>query len=90
MDQEKFPLIPLAYQALKAGGAFPLAYNAANEVAVEAFLREEISYLTIPRIVENVLQKDWSAPLTDFDQIIELDMDARKQASWLLPNREVV
>ena len=90
VDQEKFPLIPLAYQALKAGGAFPLAYNAANEVAVEAFLREEISYLTIPRIVENVLQKDWSAPLTDFDQIIELDMDARKQASWLLPNREVV
>ena len=49
VDQEKFPLIPLAYQALEAGGAFPLAYNAANEVAVEAFLRERISYLTIPQ-----------------------------------------
>lgn len=90
VDGEKFPLIPLAYQALKAGGAYPLAYNAANEVAVEAFLREEISYPAIPMMVEEILQKDWSAPLTDFDQVIEADIEARKQAAWQLPNREVV
>ena len=54
-DLEKFPCLRLAYRALRAGGTAPAALNAANEVAVEAFLNNGIAYQEIPQIIESVL-----------------------------------
>ena len=56
-DFERFPMLALAYQALKAGALLPAVYNAANEIAVEAFLKGETGFLEIPRIVEYVLSQ---------------------------------
>jgi len=56
-DFESFPMLALAYEALKGGPFHTIAYNAANEVAVDAFLRGEVGFLEIPRIVGYVLGK---------------------------------
>jgi len=90
VDEEKFPMLPMAYEALEKGGAYPLAYNAANELAVEAFLKEEISYSAIPELVHKTLQMDWTEKLTSIDQVIETDMEVRKAIAWELPGKEVV
>ena len=54
-DFERFPCLALAYQALRAGGTAPAVLNAANEVAVAAFLDRQIPFLSIPRVIEEVL-----------------------------------
>jgi 1-deoxy-D-xylulose-5-phosphate reductoisomerase len=81
VDGEQFPMIPLAYSALEAGGGYPIAYNAANEVAVEAFLREEVSFPDIPALVKRVMQKDWSQKQNHFDQIRHTDKAVREAAT---------
>lgn len=58
-DFEAFPMLPLAYEAVKQGGLYPAAYNAANEEAAAAFLTKKAGFLDIPRIVEYVLDRDW-------------------------------
>lgn len=54
-DHDKFPCIGMAYEAIKKGGNIPCAMNAANEIAVEAFLNGKIQFLSIPKIIENVM-----------------------------------
>jgi 1-deoxy-D-xylulose-5-phosphate reductoisomerase len=54
-DHEKFPCIGMAYEAIKKGGNIPCAMNAANEIAVEAFLNGKIQFVSIPKIIENVM-----------------------------------
>jgi len=54
-DHEKFPCIGMAYEAIKKGGNIPCAMNAANEIAVEAFLNGKIQFVSIPKIIENVI-----------------------------------
>jgi 1-deoxy-D-xylulose-5-phosphate reductoisomerase len=79
-DTARFPLLRLAYDALKAGGLSPVAYNAANEVAVAKFLTDEIGFPDIPRLVEKTLQKDWSAgpsASATLDVILAADKRAR-------------
>ncbi len=78
-DTEKFPLLPLAYSAAQSGALYPAAYNAANEEAVALFLSGTIDFLKIASIVERVLQKDWTAPLT-LESVHEADSQARKAA----------
>ncbi|MDR0558104.1 MAG: 1-deoxy-D-xylulose-5-phosphate reductoisomerase [Treponema sp.] len=75
-DEKKFPLLPLAYRAAKARALYPVAYNAANEVAVSLFLEEKIGFLDIARIVEAVLQRDWTGAVT-VDAVWEADRKAR-------------
>ncbi|MDR0555252.1 MAG: 1-deoxy-D-xylulose-5-phosphate reductoisomerase [Treponema sp.] len=58
-DGERFPMLPLAYEAARQGGLYPAAYNAANEIAVAAFLATTVSFLDIPRIVQYVLNTHW-------------------------------
>jgi 1-deoxy-D-xylulose-5-phosphate reductoisomerase len=79
-DYRNFPLLSLAYDAAGAGGLYPAAYNAANEVAVGAFLEERIEFLDIPRIVEYVLKRDWNTPSLDLETILDADKRARKAA----------
>ncbi|MDR2792697.1 MAG: 1-deoxy-D-xylulose-5-phosphate reductoisomerase [Treponema sp.] len=75
-DEKKFPLLPLAYHAAKAGSLYPVAYNAANEEAVSLFLEEKICFLDIARIVEAVLQQDWTGVVT-LEAVWEADKKAR-------------
>lgn len=79
-DYEKFPLLPMAYEAARRGRLYPAAYNAANETAVTAFLAGRLRFLDIARIVEYVLQKDWSGELRNIAAVLDADCRARKTA----------
>jgi len=79
-DTEKFPCLTLAYEALKIGGTMPAVLNAANEIAVEAFLNGKVKLSDIPKIIESVIQEHQSQTVTDLEIILETDAWARKQA----------
>ena len=80
-DTEKFPMLRLALEAARKGALYPCAYNAANEVAVAAFIESKIGFLDIPRITENVLQSDWTGDNMVLDNILKTDSDARRDAN---------
>jgi len=79
-DMEKFPCLGLAYRAAEAGGVQPVALNAADEVAVAAFLEGHIGFDDIPRVIEQVLSATKSRTLTSISQVLEVDSQARKLA----------
>src|SRR5690242_12861809 len=79
-DVETFPMLTLARTAGEAGGTHPCAYNAANEVAVAAFLAGRAPFLRIPGIVEDVLAAVDGSPATDLEQLVEADAEARRLA----------
>lgn len=78
-DVRRFPALGLAYEAGRVGGTLPAVLNAANEVAVQAFLREEIGFLEIIRVVEQTMQKHQVMDAT-LEQVLEADRWARRQA----------
>ena len=80
-DTQKFPMLDLAWEAVKKGGLYPCAYNAANEEAVAAFLGKRIGFLDIPRITSYVLEKNWTCTSIDKQIILAADIDARKLAN---------
>lgn len=83
-DLEKFECLKLAMDALHTGGSAPLALNAANEVAVDAFLKEKIGFMDISSIVKATLDKiDMKAPHS-LSNVFEQDQDARLIAQNLL------
>lgn len=75
-----FPLLDCAYEAQKKGGAYTIAYNAANEVAVEFFLQRKIGFTAIQNTVASVLDKDWSQEPENFEAVFAIDTKARKAA----------
>jgi 1-deoxy-D-xylulose-5-phosphate reductoisomerase len=77
-DHERFPLLGLARDAGERGGTFPCAFNAANEVAVAAFLDRRIGFLDIARIVEDALERVDGSPARDLDELVEADAEARR------------
>jgi 1-deoxy-D-xylulose-5-phosphate reductoisomerase len=79
-DMSKFPCLRLAYEAAEAGGAKTVALNAADEVAVAAFLEGSIRFDEIPRIIENVLASTTSGKLESIGKILEADAEARGSA----------
>jgi 1-deoxy-D-xylulose-5-phosphate reductoisomerase len=79
-DIQRFPCISLAYRALREGGTLPAAMNAANEVAVPAFLEERISLTDIPRVIEGVMDGHNIQPATELSTILEADRAARVAA----------
>ena len=80
-DPERFPCLKLARDALEAAGARPAVLNAANEVAVAAFLGHRIGFLTIADVVKDVLDRyDPSAP-TSIDEVLAIDTEARAVAT---------
>ncbi len=88
-DFERFPALRLAYEALRTGGGATTVYNAANEIAVAAFVAGKIRFGGIARLVEATLN-DWiragnRAPLTSADDAISVDHVARNKAAALLP-----
>jgi 1-deoxy-D-xylulose-5-phosphate reductoisomerase len=83
-DPERFPALRLAREALEQGGGAPNVLNAANEVAVDAFLAKRIGFLDIARIVEAVLDRLAQSTVAGLDQILALDAEARRQALLLV------
>jgi 1-deoxy-D-xylulose-5-phosphate reductoisomerase len=79
-DLETFPLLALARRAGEQGGTFPCAFNAANEVAVAAFLEGSLPFLGIAATVEDVLSGVDGAPARDLGELIEADSAARRLA----------
>ena len=79
-ERERFPCLELAREALTAGGALPCALNAADEVAVAAFLEGRLSFLAIPRVIEGVLSKTSRAGFSSLDDFLASDLEARRRA----------
>jgi 1-deoxy-D-xylulose-5-phosphate reductoisomerase len=83
-DFEKFPLLKLAYQVLEAGGAAGCVLNAADEIAVEAFLESRIAFPAIPIVVEETLQRTATASVPSIEALLDLDRQARSAArEWI-------
>jgi 1-deoxy-D-xylulose-5-phosphate reductoisomerase len=83
-DTKKFPCLALAYDALKAGGLAPAWLNAANEVAVQAFLDGRIGYADIPRIIGKTLERAPGTKGAGLKSILEADRQARETANGFL------
>ena len=86
-DFAKFPCLRLAYEAAEAGGAKTIALNAADEVAVAAFLDGEISFSEIPRTIEAVLCETKDEHPESIKRVLTLDKEARETARRLIANR---
>ncbi|PPC92765.1 MAG: 1-deoxy-D-xylulose-5-phosphate reductoisomerase [Methylotenera sp.] len=88
-DMKRFPCLRLAYQALELGGTAPAILNAANEVAVEAFLAEQIDFMDIPRLIEDVLTSATIEVALSIEQLVAIDTQARVSARQWLTQQKV-
>jgi 1-deoxy-D-xylulose-5-phosphate reductoisomerase len=80
VDLETFPCLRLAREAARAGGTAPCVLNAANEIAVHAFLAERLGFNDIPAVIERTLERLGSAPVRAFESLYEADREARAVA----------
>ena len=79
-DFMRFPCLKLAYDAMNTGGAAPCILNAANEVAVAAFLHQQIGFTDIAKVVAHCLEKHDSSPQNSIDELLDLDKHVRQSA----------
>ncbi|OGJ84641.1 MAG: 1-deoxy-D-xylulose-5-phosphate reductoisomerase [Candidatus Raymondbacteria bacterium RifOxyA12_full_50_37] len=79
-DYTRFPCLELAFAAGKTGGTLPCVMNAANEVAVDFFLKEKIGFTDIPRLIEKAMRRHVSRPRYSIDEILDLDCETRAKA----------
>jgi 1-deoxy-D-xylulose-5-phosphate reductoisomerase len=87
-DLKKFPCLRLAYEAVECGGAKTVALNAADEVAVAAFLEGKIGFGEIPVIIEEVLAAIGSGKLESIASVLEADAESRRYAQLRVDNRK--
>ena len=80
VSTRRYPCLRLAREALKKGGAWPCALNAADEVAVAAFLERQIPFLGIPQVVERVLERTPRVRIEKMDDVLAVDAEARRIA----------
>ncbi len=83
-DLDRFPCLQLAFDALRAGGSAPAVLNAANEIAVEAFLQRKIEFRRIPALIADTLARIPQASVDDLGGLLEQDRKARECALGLL------
>ncbi|MEO6245328.1 MAG: 1-deoxy-D-xylulose-5-phosphate reductoisomerase, partial [Opitutaceae bacterium] len=81
VDEGRFPMLRLARETMVAGGVAPAIYNAANEVAVAAFLAGKIPFLAIPRVVEHVLRTIPIFEPNDLPTVLSIDAETRRLAA---------
>jgi 1-deoxy-D-xylulose-5-phosphate reductoisomerase len=87
-DLERFPCLALAYRALGEGGSAPTTLNAANEVAVEAFLERRIGFTAIPEVIAEVMdQLPLASPLDSLADVLAADRRARETAQRCIAAR---
>ena len=89
-DLKKFPCLRLAYEAAEAGGAKTVALNAADEVAVAAFLQGTLGFNDIPRIIEDVLTATSSGRPESIAKVLEADAEARRYAQQRVAERKKI
>jgi len=78
VDFLKYRMLSLAYEVIEHGGVFPIVYNASNEVAVSMFINNRIKFIDIPGVVEQSLSKNWHGEALNIEDIMEVDLRARK------------
>ena len=81
---KKFRNLALAYEAIQAGGNMPCIINAANEVAVDAFLHDHISFLGMSELIEKTMQKAQFMKSPTYEDYVQTDEDARSIAKDML------
>jgi len=86
-DTEAFPCLRLAWRAMEAGGTAPAVLNAANEVAVSAFLQGQIGFLSIPALVEDALAAQPAEPAGSLDALLAADAQARRFTEQAIAQR---
>jgi len=86
-DEEKFPCLQLAYEACRRGSTFPAVLNAANEVAVHAFLGGRLPFMGIPAVIEDTLERVGASGVHGFDSLYAADAEARSVAGELVSVR---
>jgi 1-deoxy-D-xylulose-5-phosphate reductoisomerase len=84
-DTTRFRCLALAQEAARNGGLQPVILNAANEVAVQAFLDRSLNFLDIAAVIETVITKAANGPIRSLDDVLQADADARRCAQELLP-----
>jgi 1-deoxy-D-xylulose-5-phosphate reductoisomerase len=89
-DLDRFPSLRLGYEAARAGGTMPAVLNAANEVAVAAFLEGHLSFLSIPLVVAETMAAHPCRPLHDLGQVLEINRWAREFAQKLIARKGAV
>ncbi len=85
-DTDSFPALKLAYQAGRQGQGYPVVLNAANEVAVSAFLEKKIAFLEISYIIEEMLDRHQPVDLKESDEILALDQKTRRKSRTFIDN----
>ena len=83
-DMKKFPCLKLAYEAAICGGTMPVVLNAANEVAVEAFIRKRINFVDLPGIIDRVMNAHKSSNASCLDDILQVDEWARQKTNEII------
>lgn len=83
---EDFPLLPLGFTAARKQAGYPIAFNAANEAAVAAFLQGKLRFVQLADITDRVLQKDWTSVPNDIHAVMETDNAARCYAEEYIRN----
>jgi 1-deoxy-D-xylulose-5-phosphate reductoisomerase len=86
-EQQRFPCLELAYQAVREGGNSPVVLNAANEIAVESFLDGRVGFTAIPEIIEHTLSKIPGGSVDELEDILEIDRQARSAAELLIEQK---
>lgn len=82
--RKEFPLLDAAYSAVKKGPLYTIAFNAADEVAANAFIEGKINFLQIARVVQKTLEMDWSGNISDWNDVFQCDKAARAVAEEIL------
>ncbi len=88
-DLRRFPALALAQEAARAGGSRPASLNAANEVAVSAFLEGQLNFARIPAVIESVMAATSGGEIRDLDDVLAADAEARTRAASLIRPRAV-
>ena len=88
-DLDRFPCLRLAYRALEAGPSHAVVLNAANEVAVASYLDEKLSFVSIPRVIEQAMDAHSAGPVSTLDEVRELDRWARGYSQKLVRELEL-
>jgi len=84
VDRERFPALNLAYRALEEGSTMPAVLNAANEVAVEAFLQGQLGFLKIPRLIRETMERHHPRQLSNLEDILHAHDWAQKEAQQII------
>jgi 1-deoxy-D-xylulose-5-phosphate reductoisomerase len=88
-DLERFPCLRMALDAARTGGSMPVVLNAANEVAVSAFLKEQLDYEGIPAVIEQTMERHLPVLPMDLEEILAIDDWARREADVWIAKRSL-